>query len=285
MLIDAHGRITDDPFVMDDPNALRDANFIASLDDHIDFDDKRHTYYVDNVKCKGSTSSFYGQFFEKFNADAAIDVMWNSKNFNESHRWYGYTREQLRELWSNNGRDQADLGTRMHELIEWFYNGLISEQELTRHADLCKDSELHQFLQYHREIAQARGWQPFRTELRVLLDVYDDNGTLLKRIPGSIDMLYRRKSDNALIQVDWKRSKEIKFSNRWKSALPPINHLDDCNFVKYSLQQNIYAKALEQYLNEKPAEMYLCICHPNQSQFQLLKLPDLSSEVEAMLKV
>jgi len=284
VLVDASGRITDNAFDMDEPDKLQEQNYVSVWDDHIDFDDKRHRYYIDAAPCHCSTTGFIHStdFFEGFDADTAIDKMWAGRNWNVDHPLWGQTREEIKATWEANKLRSSALGTRMHELIEWFYNDLISEHELQVHADVAGMPELHQFLNYHRNVVRKRGWIPFRTELRVILEHRVD-GVVKQRVPGSIDMLYRDQQGR-LIQVDWKRSKQIKRSNRWQRGKGPLAHFDDCNFVHYALQQNIYAMALEQGIGERPAEIYLCICHPNQPDYQLLQLPWLIDEVHAMLK-
>lgn len=284
LLVDAQGRITDNAFVMGEPDLLREQHYVACFDDHIEFDDKRHRYYLDGIACCGSTTGFIHDhdFFDGFDADVAIDKMWKGRNWNENHALWGKTRAEIKAAWDATKTGASSRGTRMHELIEWFYNGLVSEQELEVHAAVTDMPELLQFLRYHRDVVQKRGWTPWRTELRVVLEHRVD-GQVRKQVPGSIDMLYR-DAEGRLIQVDWKRSKQIKHSNRWQRGKGVLAHLDDCNFVHYALQQNIYAMALEQGIGERPAEIYLCVCHPNQPDYQLVSLPWLIDEVHAMLQ-
>jgi len=88
------------------------------------------------------------------------------------------------------------------------------------------------------KILDETNYNAFRTEWVI----YDEES----KISGSVDMVYKDPLDGKYIIADWKRSKEIKMSNIWKSGNHPITHdLDDCNFIHYSLQLCIYKTILE----------------------------------------
>jgi len=63
-------------------------------------------------------------------------------------------------------------------------------------------------------------------------------------LAGTIDLVV--ETPDGLVLIDWKTNKKITtkgYNN--KKALEPIEDLDDCHLVKYSLQLSLYAYMLE----------------------------------------
>jgi hypothetical protein len=119
--------------------------------------------------------------------------------------------------------------------------------------------------------------EPYRTEWEVWTEEY--------RLTGSIDMIFRRKSDNTYVIYDWKRSKEIKTQNEFGgTALYPMEHLPDTNYWHYTLQLNVYRWFLETYYGLKISDMYLIILHPENNNFLRMKLNRLEEEIEQMME-
>lgn len=255
------------------PNKLRDKNYIDVFDAHLDFDQKQHVYFLDGKKLQGSSTGFIHSFFEHFDADAVIQKMRaNKQKWNPKNKYFYMTDDQIKALWSGGGSEAAQMGTRMHLLIEWFYNDLVTERQLVA----LKREDIDQFLEFHREVVLKKEWEPFRTELRA----YSEKHLLA----GSVDMIFKQKKDGRLIIVDWKRSKEIKeWSVYKKRGKPPLEHMDDCNYNHYSLQLNLYQWFLEHKTEHKIAALYLAIFHPNQTKYNLIAVPPLQHEIEQML--
>jgi hypothetical protein len=66
--------------------------------------------------------------------------------------------------------------------------------------------------------------------------------------------------------VDWKRSKEIKKFG-FKKGLGCCSHLQDCNFVHYTIQLNIYKYILEKNYGLKITDMYIVVFHPSNDSY------------------
>lgn len=266
--------IPDDEWEQELAIKLREKNYIAVFDDHIDFDEATHKYYLDGVELDGSSTGFIHSFFGHFDADEVIKKMRKSRNWTPQNKYYGLSDQQIKDGWEKNRVQASTLGTRMHLILEWFYNDLVSEEQLRHAAEVDNMPELLQFLRFHHNEVVPKRWQPFRTELRAFSRVH--------RLAGSVDMLFR-DVDGALIIVDWKRSKEIKRDNRWQKGSAPLEHLDDCNFSHYSLQLNLYKWFLERYTDYKVKGLYLGVFHPDQSDYQFLAAPSMQYEITAML--
>lgn len=281
--------VTDDVFEMP-TEGLRHKNPLPVFDDFIAFDDVKHVYYLrqevhigdDSLAAQFSrvfvsSTGFIHSFFPHFDADEVIRKMRKGRNWNPQNKYWGMTDEEIKAGWEKNRDEAARAGTRMHELIEWFYEypDFVTEAHLEYMASAFEMPELLQFLNFHRTEVLPRGWQPFRTELRAFSRKHN--------LAGSVDMIYITP-EGKLVVVDWKRSKEIKRQNRFRKGCGPLQHLDDCNFVHYSLQLNLYDWMLKTYLQMPVEALYLAVFHPNQRDYQMIAVPPMQMEISAMLE-
>ena len=200
-------------------------------DKRIQFDEGPHIYSIDGDSSFTSVTTWIGQHFPHFDADKIIDKMMKSKKWTKS-KYYGQTKEEIKQLWRNTGKEACSLGTKMHYNIECYYNNNTVQDDTP---------EYKQFLDFQAKI--GRKMKPYRTEWTV----FDEE----LKIAGSIDMIFENP-DGTLVIYDWKRSKEIKKTNFFENATTEcINHLPASNFWKYSVQLNTYRTILERNYGKK----------------------------------
>jgi ATP-dependent exoDNAse (exonuclease V) beta subunit len=96
-------------------------------------------------------------------------------------------------------------------------------------------------------------------------------------------MCYTDEADNFYL-FDWKRSKQIKKENNYRKGKDPISHIDDANYWHYALQLNIYKYIIEKNYGINISAIYLVRLHPDQQDYEVMNIPDLSNEVNSMLK-
>ena len=119
--------------------------------------------------------------------------------------------------------------------------------------------------------------EPFRTEWMIYSN---DLG-----IAGSIDMIFRSKlNEHEYIIYDWKRSKEIKFENKYTRGKGPAVTLDDCNYIHYSLQLNMYKYILENYYGMKIKSLHLLVLHPNHENYLQIDVPFMDNYVDKLIQ-
>ena len=246
-------------------------------DAHIHFDEPTHKYYV-NGTCKGNISctGFIHEFFEHFDAKATIAKMKKSSTWSTS-KYFGKTDKEIMDEWNANGKQASAAGTAMHLAIEQFLHG--SPEEIN--PEVLLSVEWKYFMKFWSDCGSDL--EPYRSEWEVFTDATDGSGTKIK-LCGSIDMVFRRKSDGKFVIYDWKRSKEIKSDNPFKTGLAPLNHLPDTNYWHYTMQLNIYKWILETYYGLEVADLYLVILHPEQASYQRMRLDIMTDEVEAMVE-
>lgn len=156
----------------------------------------------------------------------------------------------------------------MHYNIERFFNKLPYEAE-----DI---PEFHQFLRFHEDIIQRHQIVPYRTEWRIAAPDL--------QVGGSIDFI-GQLPDSSYVIMDWKRSKSLASSldNGYKNGLPPIDHLADCDGIKYALQLNLYDYILRTHYGIDVKKLFLVAFHPNLSKYFLYEVPNYQAEVKTLL--
>lgn len=244
-------------------------------DKNTSLDEETHIYNINGETDYTSMTTFIHNLFDKFNEDKIIDIMMSSKNW-PNNKYYGQTREEIKDLWGKNKLEASTAGTKMHYDIEYFYNNPSNPP----HNDSL---EFEYFINFHNDFKDDL--EPYRTEWIV----YDEDS----KIAGSIDMIFKKTSNNphdesSLEIYDWKRCKEIVKStnfNKW-STNNLINHIPDTNFWHYSLQLNGYKYILNNKYNEKVTDLYLICLHPNNKNenYIRIKIPDLQKEIHELFE-
>jgi len=250
-----------------------------SRDAHIKFHEPTHKYYV-NGSCQGNISctGFIHEFFEHFDAKAIIDKMKKNSTWSTS-KYYGKTDKEIMDEWNANGKQASEAGTAMHLAIEQFLHG--SPEQIK--PEVLTTVEWKYFMKFWGDC--GHDLEPYRSEWEVFTDsIIPLKGERKIKLCGSIDMVFRRKSDGKFVIYDWKRSKEIKSDNPFKKGLAPLNHLPDTNYWHYTMQLNVYKWILETYYGLEIADLYLVIMHPEQASYQRMRLNIMTDEVEEMIE-
>ena len=232
-------------------------------DSSITFEEEPHIYTIDGDDTFTSVTTWVHNNFQHFDADKIISKMMRGKNWIVS-KYFGLNREEIKAMWEKNRDEASTAGTKLHYDIECFYNN----------TEIHNDSkEYSYFLKFHEDFSHLT---PYRTEWMV----WDDE----LKIAGSIDMLFTDNLGNLLI-YDWKRSKEIKMTNKWQSSTNAImSDVPDTNFWHYSLQLNIYKYLIEKNYSKTVSGLFLVIMHPNNKNKSYIRMevPDLQDTIKLL---
>ena len=247
-------------------------------DDHIKFVEKTHKYYV-NGSCEGNISctGFIHEFFGHFDGKAILTKMRKGSKWAQS-KYFGKTDEEIMKEWSDSGKAASEAGTAMHLAIEQFLHG--SPEQIN--PDILPTPEWKYFLKFWDDCGPDL--IPYRSEWEVFTDSLTPSNERKIKLCGSIDMIFRRKSDGKFVIYDWKRSKEIKSENPFGSGLSPLEHLPDTNYWHYTMQLNVYKWILETYYNLEVADLYIVILHPDNTSYKRMRLNIMEDEVEDMIE-
>ena len=237
-------------------------------DSVISLDEATHIYTIRQDKSYKSVTTLVKSLFKKFDSDLIIDKMMRSKHW-PNNKYFGKTKEEIKQGWTKNGLESSALGTRLHLNIEYFYNNILDKtMEFTK--------EFEMFLEFYNN---NRHLIPYRTEWLI----FDED----LKMAGSVDMLFKEEKDGQTYYhiYDWKRSKEIKKHNNYDNCLVKgLDHLPDSNYWHYSLQLNIYKYILEKNYSIMITDMFLVQIHPNFKTYVKHKVCDLSEEIISLIE-
>jgi len=235
-------------------------------DKRLSFNEEKHIYTVDGDSNYTSVTTLIHKFFPHFDADEVIKKMKKGKNWGPDNQYYGMSNKAIKDKWSQSGKEASSLGTLMHLNIEYWYNNLPFTPKF--------ESTLEYNL-FQKYLSDHKDYVAYRTEWAVFSTKY--------KIAGSIDMIYHDPQDpEKFIIADWKRSKEIKWDNKWETGKPPIDHIPHCNYWHYTLQLNVYRLILEKYYGLKISQMFLVILHPDNKDYIKILVP---FETDSILKM
>lgn len=232
-------------------------------DDRISFDEKTHTYYIDGLS-DGivSVTTLIHHHFPKFDSDKVLKLMKNKKE-----KYPNMTNEQIKKSWSDNGKIASENGTKLHKMIENYYN------KIRNNEDEEKITEFQYFINFNESIKDRL--VPYRTEWSVF------DGSL--DIAGQIDMLYK-KDDGTYAMYDWKRIKDLKKDNNYEKGLGRLSILNHCNYIHYSIQLNIYKRILETRYGLKISEMCLVVLHPENDGYIVERVNDMDRCIDIIFE-
>lgn len=195
----------------------------------------------------------------------------------------GKTTEEVLKMWKDANTLSKVKGTHIHAFNEYIWQN----KEYT----YPKDKVIEE-LGYD---ALEPIWGQLTNIAKQFYDKYKDRiipiglelvvGDEELEICGSIDFLCYSIKLNSLIIIDYKSNKEIKFKpfNRNKMT-GCLSHLDDCNYIHYSLQLNGYQYILEKNTNLKlNNEHFIVWMNENNSTFEIYKTKDLYNDAKNML--
>ncbi|KAK3240390.1 hypothetical protein CYMTET_14296 [Cymbomonas tetramitiformis] len=252
-----------------------------SKDHDIEFDEPSHRYAVRGESRNYiSATTMLKSFYEPFDPDRVIRMYGGGWRADPNHRYHGMTADEIKAQWETKRNCEATLGTLMHERIEVFYNRTdhALDSRLTPDINEGDDRELSPELQQFNTFHSDNRIVPYRTELRI----YDPE----TRVAGSVDLLAFGRDDDELVIYDWKRSARdlsSAASNYGRACAPPLTHLADTPHTRYALQQNLYAYILRKYYRKRISRMYLVRLSPTITNYELIPLPNLRSEIELVL--
>jgi len=257
-------------------NNLDNSNISFPQDERITFEEEGHIYLLDGKKRLTPVSSVYSQYFKPFETDKWAEIKAKSLNI---------TPEELKEQWNYNSQRASFAGTHMHKQIEEFLNGddymapnclFKFNGEFIHKEDIINiEKEISLFRKFTNEV----NFTPFRTEWRVF------NESL--GIAGTIDLICS-KEDGTYEFYDWKRSKSLIDSwgyecrdNRFHSTgINGLEHIPDCSYWHYALQQNLYKSIVEKCYGLKISAMHLVVIHQGYNDYHIINVPNMPHEIQ-----
>lgn len=241
--------------------------------DIIVFDSKWHSFKsIKQPKIKFiSGTKLLKKFFPKFDKDGV------SKRYAEKN---DMSQADVIKMWNRKGEIGREMGTLVHNLVEDKLLGAHASVDELRHPDL----EILEAARVKGKVAlRGAEWVQDNYEVLGIEQIVACHEYGLATI---IDLRVKNKKTGANGFLDWKTNASIRMSNNWQSGLGPIKHLEDCDYIKYALQLNMfeYVAIREGYITPDPdEEIEKQIIHIDVDDFTVLPVPDFQMEVEQML--
>lgn len=181
------------------------------------------------------------------------------------------TDDEIKHKWAD--VEKCNRGTEAHYMMELWMN-----------SEPCRtlQPEVVVGLEFVRTQLAPHGIRAYRTEWEIYAGEED--------VAGSIDFVGLHEESGEIVIVDWKRTPKLKanlhgfaWGNGRRDRLkPPLNHLDDCDGVKYTAQLSAYAWILEKYYGKRVRALALCSLHPD-APFHTW-VPYLAVEMEYIMR-
>ena len=269
------------------------------------FNEKNHIYWNEdnNEKYISVTTLIerFGQPFDKefWSAYKALEKLLPSdswkmekKSLLNSHRFnkeildvydirqkdFNKAQQDILDEWDKTNREACERGTKIHAQLE------KSMYKMGNDVSLKKFGVGGKFIcdKDRTTLDLENGVYP-----EYLIYRTSDDGLL--KIAGQIDLLV--KNGNEIIVIDYKTNKEIKQhsgfdtqSRQTAKMLYPLNNLEDCNYMHYTLQLSTYAWMIQK-LNPEFIIKDLILVHFDHNNNQTIyHLDYLKKEVESMLR-
>jgi len=175
-----------------------------------------------------SVTSFISKYKKPFDAQTVAEKSSKSKK----SKWYGMSVQDILQAWENESTRAIDQGN-------WYHNqreaDLLQLNTIERHG--CILPIIRPLITDDIKYAPPQKLQE---------GMYPEHFVYLKSagICGQSDLVEVAKGEVNI--TDYKTNKEIKKESyvNWEGVsqkmLPPVSHLDDCNFWHYALQLSTY---------------------------------------------
>lgn len=203
------------------------------LQNDVYIDEKTHTYWhVSTKRQYVSASKFLDHFEEKEDWSAiALNCSRSKKG-----KYKGKSQAEILKMWDDNRDSSAKHGTLIHSVLENYSKYFKIEPEYEYLRPMVES--IH---------AEKTGYIRKYQEVILYIDFKSQTGKYAG-VAGTVDeiMLVDKKLLASIEDYKTNKSKPISmYHEKGKTKKFPINHLQDCSYVRYSLQMSIYSLMYE----------------------------------------
>lgn len=249
------------------------------------FEDGLHKYTDTLGNEYRSVTTLIGDYYPHFDAD-----YWAHKKAREQ----GKSEKAIRAEWDRIRDEACARGTATHNGLEDAIKEVSKFKNAIRYLDTIGSGRVVTIADIPSLIPKPLNVDEFKEatenkypEIYRVFDFYTQRGYVIYSeigaflmdylISGTIDIFCYRPTD--FVILDWKTNRDgLKFeagyykkdkstipnqlTNEWvkkkQFMLPPLNHLDDCNGMHYSMQLSLYAIMAEMILDIPCVGLGLC---------------------------
>lgn len=269
------------------------------------YNDEKHLYWKDNTNDKYiSVTTLIGRYenpydsefwsrYKAFERLVSPEVFkmekggllaykrWNDELLNTydvNINTFEATRQDILDEWAKTNRESCERGTRIHAEKE---NQYYSKTEHNMKIEKFGINGRFTCKKDYMELNLDKGIYP-----EYLVYRESDDGIL--KLAGQIDLLV--KDGNDIYIIDYKTNKELKMKSYFDSSARktvkmgyPLNNIDDCNFMHYTLQLSTYAWMIQKLNPDFNIKKLIIIHYDHNDNVRTYELDYLKSDVERML--
>jgi hypothetical protein len=214
-----------------------------------------------------SITTIVKSLFPPFDPDGSILARCAAKE--------GVSPATLSQRWADASKSSCELGTRVHAVAE----SVLLGRDLIPPPPATSDRELRACAAAWSAATAIRQASAYVAPEQIIAD--PDSLTA-----GTMDLI--AFNDDCIKILDWKTSKEIKAESKYGSrALPPFQHLHDCELVKYSIQLLAYEWILLNagyFPPHTKIESFIAWIRPDNPDVQWLPTLPLQNEVNSIMR-
>jgi ATP-dependent exoDNAse (exonuclease V) beta subunit len=222
------------------------------------FDEAHHKYFVGDVVLTPVTT-FVGSFFPKF----------DTENIAEKYALkHGCKTEDVLARWEDARLKGEELGTAVHE---------YAYGEIT--GDRWPAPEKYE--PYYQNVDRALA------EIKRKFEILGAEEIVFSQkfgLGGTIDLICEDPTNGDMLIFDWKTNRQLQLDNVWENGLPPLQGLEDCDLVRYTLQVNVYEFILREEQYFPGANFRRGLIHLVGDRPKWYKVQDMQVEIKEMLK-
>lgn len=247
--------------------------------DRITFYDNNHSYKIDGKpSAKVSVTGLVNTVKEPFDENK-----WSAIKAKE----FGCTPDEVKLVWKKNNQMATYQGSTLHNYIDNFYQNKVKPYNRVLAESILGES-LHKMMynnlkklvvQFDNFYNETKDYiLPVKNEF-VVGDISDT------RVCGMLDMLAYNSKEKTLEIYDFKTNKEFNECSRFdKKLLPPLEHLDECEFNTYSLQLSFYKIFIQKHTDIKIGDIKIAWFSVNNDDFKIIPLKFMPDECTAIME-
>ncbi|MEG0577360.1 MAG: PD-(D/E)XK nuclease family protein [Bacilli bacterium] len=232
-----------------------------------------HHYELDGKRVGTSVTTLIHEYSNIFDKEGLSKRQSEKLNIPQS---------EILEKWRLDNLYSTAKGT----LVHLYAQALWNDEEVELNYDQYKELDIESLKKsVENSCIQAK---KFYLDHKDTLKIFRDEfivGSMEYDIAGSIDNLLINKDSDTLVLIDYKTNKEIKFNSfNNKKMLYPIDNIEDCNYIHYSLQLNIYKYLIENYTSIKVKNVFLVYFNELEKDYHKFKVLNLKNEAIKLLE-
>ena len=240
---------------------------IKQLDIFSDYSflESEHAYFYKGNRVKKSVTQLVGYYHKKFDRE-----YWSEYKAKKE----GVSKEVILEDWNRKSELSTTTGTQFHSYMEHSLAGKIFDPKIPLREDI--NSRLNGLIPLADKFLSDSKHKLIPVKSEFIVGLGD-------KVAGQIDQIFWNDVQQELQIWDWKTSKSIDTENRYGDKMfHPLESFDDCSFIHYCLQVNIYKYLLESK-GISVGKCYISQFHEDKDNYEIFECLDLQKEVEKIL--